>query len=348
MQQEYIGENSIEHLQAILTETKAQKVLLFCGKKSFEAYKERILDNIPCAYDLYNDFEVNPKFEQVEQALAIRPSAHYDMLIAVGGGSVMDFAKLYKYYSKAPLPLVAIPTTAGTGSEVTQFAIMYVKGEKQTVDHASIYPEYALVDAALLLGTPKYIKACTAMDAYCQALESYWAVASTEQSKAHAQMAITLAHEHIQDFVNTDALDAAKAMALASNHAGKAIQISKTTAAHALCYGLTTHHDIPHGHAVALSMIDLFAANAAIDHATCQDPRGAAYVQGIMQDILRMLGTQDFSAYWQNLAQSLGLKMSFKALQVHNKDELFSTINAQRLKNNPKELTADLKNFWLH
>ncbi len=359
MQYEYIGPQSITALTDIITQAKARKILLFTGKNSFEQYKDTVLSNIPCEFDTYNDFEVNPKRDQVRNCLQDYAFQQYDMLIAVGGGSVIDFAKLYKYYGvtdaaittskdvTSTLPLVAIPTTAGTGSEVTQFAIVYINGEKHTIDAPFIYPEYAIIDSTLLSGSPRYVKACTAMDAYCQAIESYWAVASTTESRDYAQKAIRLAHENIQSFVNSEDSNAAANMALASNLAGKAIQISKTTAAHALCYKLTTGYGIPHGHAVALSMIDLFAANASVDAQTCQDPRGVIYVREIMQDILHMLHTKDFSAYWKALATSLGLEMSFKVLQVQNREEVFATVNEQRLKNNPKNIVQDLNLFWL-
>ncbi len=371
MQQEYIGPSSISALKQIISQAQAKRVLLFSGKASFEKYKDSILQNIPCAYAVYNDFQVNPKLDEVLQCVAEHTPHSYDMLIAVGGGSVLDFAKLYKYYAlkaltdealaegpfsgkaedgalTAPaLPLVAIPTTAGTGSEVTQFAIVYIEGEKHTVDATSLYPQYAIVDSTLLSGSPRYVKACTAMDAYCQAMESYWAVASTKESRAHAKEAIQLAHRHIVPFVNSEDAQAAEGMALASNLAGKAIQISKTTAAHALCYKLTTGYGLPHGHAVALSMIDLFAANTRVDEATCQDPRGVAHVQACMQDILRMVDTQDFTTYWMDLAQALGLEMRFSVLQVTNKEELFAAVNVQRLQNNPKNIMDDLQNFWI-
>ncbi len=350
MQEEYIGYNSIENLGAIMAKCRAKKVLLFCGKASFEKYKRLVVDALPCAYDMYNDFEVNPKYEHVQLALEKCPVQNYDMLVAVGGGSVIDFAKLYKYYGKGEQPLVAVPTTAGTGSEVTQFAIVYIEGEKHTVDADNIYPEYAIVDSQLLLQSPKHVKACTAMDAFCQAMESYWAVASTEESRACAKQSLALAHRYIKDFVNSEDVDAATHMALASNLAGKAIQISKTTAAHALCYKLTSDYGIAHGHAVALSMMDLFAANASVDENTCQDPRGVAYVHGVMADILQILQVPhagDFKAYWQGVAQALGLEMSFKALGVNTKESIFATVNEQRLKNNPKNLKEDLAHFWL-
>ena len=105
-------------------------------------------------------------------------SLDYDLFIAIGGGSVIDFAKLCKYFSKSDQTLVAIPTTAGTGSESTLFATYYENGKKASVDDSSILPNYVILDYKLLIGSPKYLKACSAIDAYCQAIESYWSLNS--------------------------------------------------------------------------------------------------------------------------------------------------------------------------
>ncbi len=335
-----------EALAGILEQHQVQRALIFTGKRTFALYQDLLLPHITCAYDVIDDFEANPKKHQADAAMARYNHEDYQILIAFGGGSAIDFAKLYQHFTPCTLPLVAIPTTAGTGSEVTQFAVYYENGEKQALDDPSVLPEYSIVDYRLLLKSPQYLKACSAIDAYCQALESYWAVQSTEESKQYAKQSIILAKGCIEDFILTSSEEAAKDMALSSNLAGKAINISRTTAAHALSYKFTSTYGLPHGHGVALSMADLFEANLRCDESTCQDPRGANYITACMQDILNILGINDFRAYWEGLMQNVDLATSFEKLGISDKETLINGVDQDRLMNNPKILAADLPDFW--
>ncbi len=342
-QQEF---DQVGALKGVLENLQVQRALIFTGKRTFALYKELILPHISCLYDVCDSFEMNPKKHEVDEVIQKHNHQNYQIIIALGGGSAIDFAKLYKHFSQSMLPLVAIPTTAGTGSEATQFAVYYEKGEKESLDNASVLPEYAIVDARFLLQAPQYLKACSAIDAYCQAIESYWAIRSTEESKGYARKAMQLAKEYIENFVLTQNEEACKNMALSSNLAGKAINISRTTAAHALSYKMTSLHGLPHGHAVALSMADLFDANQNCDAHTCQDARGADYVKASMQEILEILAISDFRAYWCTLLQKLQLSTNFAELGISDKESLINGVNKDRLKNNPKNLSKDLPNFW--
>ncbi len=335
-----------QSLTSILEEHQVQRALIFTGKRTFALYSHQLLPYIACAYDVVDDFEINPKKHQVDEIIEKYNHRDYQMIIAFGGGSPIDFAKLYKYFSTCALPLVAIPTTAGTGSEATQFAVYYEDGEKQSLDLPSVLPEYAIVDYRLLLHAPHYLKACTAIDAYCQAIESYWAVQSTEESRSYAKRAILLAKDCIESFVVTQSEDAAKDMAMASNLAGKAINISRTTAAHALSYKFTSMYGLPHGHAVALSMADLFEANHSCDEVTCIDARGVKHVKSCLEDILSLLATSNFRTYWRKLLNNLGLSTDFSELGISDKVALIKGVNKDRLKNNPKNLERDLHFFW--
>lgn len=344
-QEEYFN---LKALEGILQENQVSKALLFTGTRTFALYQELLLPYLSCDYELCDQFEVNPKKAQVDEMIRKYPSGNDQIIIAFGGGSAIDFAKLYKYFTKSTLPLVAIPTTAGTGSEATQFAVYYEGGEKQSLDEAAVLPEYSILDARLLLKAPAYLRACSAIDAYCQAIESYWAVQSTEESQQYAKQAILLAKEYIVPFVCTQDEQASQQMALASNFAGKAINISRTTAAHALSYKITSRYGLPHGHAVALSMADLLEANSRCDEQSCIDARGASYVQSTVQQILNLLNIDDFSAYWNALLDELGLSRDFNQLGISDKESLIHGVNQDRLKNNPKDLSNDLSEFWQH
>ena len=327
----FIGRNSTNNLSKILKEENAKKLLVFTGKKSFDVIKPIIEKELAdCNITYYNNFSTNPKKEEIDVAIKELDN-NFDIIIAIGGGSVIDFAKAYRYYTK-PLKLIAIPTTCGTGSEATQFAVIYVEGVKHSLDEPSILPDYAIIDSQFVENNPKYLKACTAMDAFCQAIESFWAVKSTEESRNYAKQAIQLCKENIVEYVNSNNPDVAGKMALASNLAGKAINISRTTAAHALSYKITSEYGIPHGHAVALSIKKLFEINCKTE-------------DDYAKDLNKLF---DFSAdkYFENLFKNIELEMNFEKLNIKDIDLIINSVNIDRLKNNPKQLNReDLKHI---
>jgi len=315
----------------------AKKILIFTGHKSFEnirPFVEKNLKDIELFY--YNDFSSNPKKEEIYKAIEnIKPD--YDLSIAIGGGSVIDFAKAYRFYTKTDKKLIAIPTTFGTGAESTQFAVIYENGKKKSLDDKSILPDIAIVDSQFSEFNPKYLKASTAMDAYCQAIESYWAVGSTEISREYARQAIELCRDNIVKYVNTSDKIAADNMALASHLSGKAINISRTTASHALSYAITTKYGIPHGHAVALTIAQLFMSNCNIEEININDARGINYLHQIMTDLKNLISPRPIE-YFHELFEAIGLEYDFKKLGIEDINYIASQVNLERLKNNPVKL----------
>ena len=145
----------------------------------------------------FSDFQPNPLYESVEEGVRIFHEEGCDGIIAVGGGSAMDVAKCIKLYSNMDpaenylkqtivpnqIPFLAVPTTAGTGSEATRYAVIYYEGAKQSVTDNSIIPETVLMDASCLKTLPLYQKKATMLDALMHATESYWSVNSTKESQ---------------------------------------------------------------------------------------------------------------------------------------------------------------------
>ena len=338
-QVEFCYKGAIKNLSKILKEEKFKKPLVFTGKKSFEKIKPIIDEQFKKAKPkFYSDFSTNPKKEEIDLAIK-KIKSKYDVIIAIGGGSVIDFAKAFRYYSKTKLKLIAIPTTFGTGSEATQFAVIYIDNIKQSLDEKSILPEFVIIDANFSKNTSKYLKACCAMDAYCQAIESFWSVKSTDLSRKYAKKAIQLCRENIVDFVNTEDEKASLNMALASNLAGKAINISRTTASHALSYKITTKYGIPHGHAVALTIKNLIKKNFELN-CEINDTRGKEYLSGIF-DELKNLFDEDIDEYFNNLFKNIELEMNFEKLNIKDTKELAISANLDRMKNNPLKLSHD-------
>lgn len=326
---EFCYRGAIENLSKILELERAKNILVFTGNKSYESISHIIEKEFSCCDNItyYNSFSTNPKKEEIDIALK-EIKENFDIIIAIGGGSVIDFAKAYKYYNGKKAKLVAIPTTAGTGSEATQFAVVYENGVKKSLDDKSILPEYAIIDSQFVENNPKYLKACTALDAFCHAIESYWAKKSTPVSKEYAVQAMILCRDNIVKYVNSNDIDVANNMMLAANIAGKAINISRTTAAHALSYKLTSVYKIPHGHAVALSIPKLFEYNT-------KDGRF---------DALKSIIGDNPVEYFTKLFNDIGINFDLKSLNITDIKDIVANVNMERLGNNPIELSVNQLN----
>lgn len=333
-------------LDKIIEELNIKSILLVTGKKSFEsspacAYFNKINSEINI-HRIF-DFEVNPKYDDILRNISSIKNSKFDVVISIGGGSVMDFAKLLTFYKEDPLyfdmsktidysfkqliPHIAIPTTAGSGSEATHFAVMYKNGEKYSIANNYLLPNYVILDSSLTQKMPKYLTACSGMDALCQAIESLWAKQATPLSRSFSKEAINVILSSLQQSVKNSSPESREKMLRGAYLAGKAINISKTTGPHALAYYLTEKHDIPHGEAVGLN-IDLFLIqNWSL----------------IGKDEKSFL-LQSFDATNQfNLAekiialkQNIGLKTSLREIIDLNMDNYLDSVNTERMSNNPK------------
>lgn len=260
----YSTRRSAELMASWLKQNGVRCPFLICGKS---ALKLLGWDTYLAAWpkeQIFSDFSPNPVYEDVQQAARWFDSVCCDAIIALGGGSTIDVAKAVKHLSalkpgnedlcrQAQIPFLAIPTTAGTGSESTHFAVIYRDGKKQSLSDPALRPTSVFLDSGLLKALPLYQKCCTAMDALCQCIESIWARDATEESRTWAVLGIRLLLENMDMYLTGDT-EAAGRILLAANYSGRAIDLSKTTAAHALSYGLTSCLGIPHGHAVALTL----------------------------------------------------------------------------------------------
>lgn len=327
-------ENNFVYKGAIneLSKINFEKPLVFCGKKSFEKIKPQVEKYLKNPF-YYNDFSTNPKLEDIEKALLFfGNNFDFDIIIAIGGGSVIDFAKIFKFRNKLNLKLVAIPTTSGTGAEVTQFAVYYEKGIKKSLDEPIILPDISIADSQFVETNPRYLKATTALDAFSQAIESYFAVKSNSISRQYAYEAMELCRDNIVNYVNSSNEKYSINMMLASNLAGRAINISRTTIAHAMSYAITTKYGLPHGHAVALNIARLMEYNKKIDLETLNDSRGVQFVKDRMQEIYSLLDIENAFDYFSDLFNKIGIE------QI---DFEIDYIDPERLKNNPRKLNLD-------
>ena len=206
----------------------------------------------------FSGFTPNPKMEEVMDGVEAFRASGCDTILAVGGGSPIDVAKCIKHYSGSDAPVIAIPTTSGTGSESTHFAVVYENGKKISVAAPELLPEVVILEPSTLKNVPEYTRKATMLDALCHSIESHWAKKATPESKELAERAIALIKEHKDAYLAND--DAGNAgMMEAANLAGQAINITTTTAAHAMCYKITSMYGFQHGHAAAICLPEVWA-----------------------------------------------------------------------------------------
>ena len=239
-------------------------VFLVHGKKSYiSCGAKSLLDEIITSHDLncteYEDFTENPKKEDVDAGVELLVKCKPEIIIAVGGGSVMDMAKLIRYYSGCQAQLLAMPTTAGTGAESTQFAVCYIDGVKHSICDRSILPDDVFLFPQFTHSNSRYLTCCAGFDALAQSIEAYWNINATQESDVYALRAMSA----IFPILNKGVLSLEDRIELmrGANDAGRAINITRTTVPHALSYTLTSKYGYPHGHAVALSFPFFFKYN---------------------------------------------------------------------------------------
>lgn len=298
----------------------------------------------------FSEFTPNPLYEQVCKGIEFFNKEQCKLIVAVGGGSTIDVAKCIKLYCKmdsninylnqetfdSGITLIAVPTTAGTGSESTRHAVIYYEGAKQSISHSSIVPDYAVLEPSVLKTLPVYQKKCTMLDALCQAIESWWSVNSTDVSIEYSRKAIEAIKANWEEYIFENTDSAAEQIMQAANYAGQAINITATTAAHAMSYKITSMYQFPHGHAVAVCMPEVW--RYMLEHTVdCIDSRGEKYLETTLTQIAEMIDLTYFKGIMEKLEMSYPKTDNREA----NLDILASSVNPVRLKNNPVALSKE-------
>ncbi len=347
MPQEVIVSTAVkDELRRIFARHGVQKLLLVVDTAfPFLETREEYLDiPVPCV--VFNAFTPNPLYEDVVAGVACFREHGCDAILAIGGGSAIDVAKCIKLFSGLDdsrlyleqdwrtndVLLLAVPTTSGTGSESTRYAVIYYRGEKQSITHGSIVPRYALLDPRNLVTLPLYQKKCTMLDALCQSIESWWSVHSTEASRKLARQALALIPANMDAYLeNSDAGNLN--MLLAANLAGRAINLTQTTAAHAMSYHITSLYGVPHGRAafICLPFVWEYMWTSVSEDA------GAGQLRALFTDIARGLGCRDvpeairfLHALDERLFAADRLRFDADDIPL-----LVASVNPTRLNNNP-------------
>lgn len=345
-------------LDEYLAQLSVRRILLVCGRSIHNMqiweYFQNISRNSNYHIAFFSDFHPNPEFESVVHGVGRFQKANCDCIIAVGGGSAIDVAKCVKLYggykgkslkyndpyNVCNSPFIVMPTTAGTGSEATRFAVVYHNGEKQSISDIRSIPPAVLFDPSVLNSLPLYQKKVTVMDALCHAIESFWSIHSTIDSEQFASNAVRLIFQNIYAYLKGDYSTHAT-MFLAANYAGKAIDIAQTTAGHAMSYKLTSMFGISHGHAVALCVRALWYF--FLDKGrTCTDIRGWEHLSKSLERLASAMGcatVPDAACKFDILLDSLDLSVPHPTEEELN--ELSNSVNVQRLSNFPLYLSVE-------
>lgn len=344
----------IQHLEDFLTRIKCRKYLLVCDSAFPYLKIEDYINSIGLQYVVFSQFTPNPLYEDVCKGIEMFVKEGCDAIVAIGGGSTVDVAKCIKLFCKmnpnenflqqefldCSVPLIAIPTTAGTGSESTRYAVIYYDGKKQSITHDTIIPNYAILEPQLLKTLPVYQKKCTMLDALCQGIESWWSVNSTEESVSYSKKAVSLIMNQWKSYIFENSDEAAEEIMLAANYAGKAICITQTTAAHAFSYKITSIYGLPHGHAVAICLPIIW--EYMIEHLElCIDERGSDYLNNIFGNISKELGVAtpcEAILLFKKLLQTLNIASPVSTNKNEDLEILTRSVNPIRLKNNPIKL----------
>lgn len=330
------GPGSVHRLVEVLRAHDVRSCLLVTGGRSYldsgASVVESALPGVGVVVE--SGVRANPGLPEIAAGVDRLRALRVDAVVGIGGGSALDYAKALAALStqdgtvaecvatgRLDRPrrhlLVLVPTTAGTGSEVTSIAVMTVAGRKRSLHDPRLRADVAVVDPDLTRSLPAAVAASTGADALSQAVESYWSTRSTDLSRRHAYEAMTLAAANLGPAVRGDQ-DARVAMCRAAMLSGLAIDLTQTTVPHALSYLLTTRFGTPHGHACGVFLGPVLDFNASVGPADATDPRGAAFSAERIGEIAAVLGGRGDAV--DALLRDAGLELALAGLGVSTAD----------------------------
>lgn len=280
----YAGKDAMSKLEGVLKEAGATKVALFTDKSIYELGLAdgavEIIKSLGLGVEVCSDLAIEPTYAEVQKTVDWFCESGCDFILAIGGGSVMDASKLVSVlatseYSvhdllgdpslaRKQVKTVMVPTTAGTGAEATPNAIVAVPEDELKVGIVSdeMVADVVILEADMIKNLPRSIAAATGLDALCHAIECFTSNKANPMSDTFALEALDLILNNIERACDDpEAMDAKRAMQLASFYAGIAITASGTTAVHALSYPLGGRFHVAHGVSNAILLMPVMHYN---------------------------------------------------------------------------------------
>ena len=334
------GWGRIVELGDVLQEQGADRCLVVCDR-FLRGRVERLQREIPEIAAIFSDVEENPQLSGVVGAVQLIRENRVNAVVGMGGGSTMDTAKFaaatalgdaeaIEYFRGARpfpaerLPMIAVPTTAGTGSEVTQVSVISCGKEKKTINDPVFMPKAALIDPALTETVPPRTTMNTGLDAMAHALEGYWSKNHQPISDLMAVEAVRLVLQNLEAAYR-DGHDrtARENMALAALLGGLSFALPTTAGSHACSYPLSEDYHLPHGEACAFTLDSFVLINA----------------DGRLEELCRRVGlsgTKELSDRIRALKRLGGLRTRLSDLGEVDMDKLCRDCEAHPLmRNNP-------------
>ena len=351
---------------ALLRDMGASKILLVSDPGVIGAgltdSARASLDEAGLRFELFGNVVADPPESLILDAVSMARAHDVDAVVGLGGGSSMDTAKLIAFLavSRQPLseiygigqcrgdrlPLVLVPTTAGTGSEVTPIAIVTTgESEKKGVVSPQLLPDLAILDAELTLGLPRHVTAATGVDAMVHAIEAYTSkIKKNPISDALAREALTLLAANLRTVCEEPGNTAARSdMLLGSMLAGMAFTNAPVGAVHALAYPLGGHFHVPHGlsNSLVLTEVMRFNAPAAADLYS----EIAPLIFPELADVEGEARNEGLIAGLESLIADVGLETQLRQVGVsHNQLPMLAEDAMKQtrlLVNNPREVTYE-------
>ncbi len=264
---------------SLIKKNKYKKIFILTGKKSFKSFKEHLylpLVSSQSRLEIYFKKKNNiyPEYKELRYLIEKINKFNPDVILAIGGGTIIDYAKLANVFSNKKkiiynilknnvfinskkTKLIVIPTTAGSGSEATRFAVLYINKKKYSLESNFIIPDYIFLVPNIIINLSKKNKASSGFDSIAQSIECLFSKRSNKKSVKYSLLSLHYSLKYFISFIEKPTLANAKKMCLASYYSGKAINIAKTNLPHSLSYFFTSHLRIPHGQAVSLFFLKI-------------------------------------------------------------------------------------------
>lgn len=332
---------------------KKNKILIIGGQKSYHKsganlFFKKLLKNNKVEYYFKNS--AYPEIKEVEIIAKIIEKIKPNLIFAIGGGSVMDLAKIGNIIDlkktlknkkevitkKKLAKLIAVPLTAGSGAEATSTAVLYLGKKKISVEGNQVKPDHFFLVSDLVKNTPKKIKGPAIFDCISQAVESLFSLKANSQSAFYALKSLRISINNALDYFNNPNPLNSKKMLLAAHYAGRAIDISRTIASHAISYPFTSLFGFSHGRAIAVSFVAILKYNFSNQRDSFSKKK---YEQ--LFKLTKSKDINELAEYFNNTISRLGIETKKNNSKINFKKNwpiISKNINLKRLLNNPVPL----------
>lgn len=359
------GLGCFSQMPAIVS-TLGQKALLVCGRNALRrlGILDRVLSDLQKAgvhTTLYDGVQGEPTLEMVQAALALARQEQAEVVIGMGGGSAIDVGKataalcmqagsVQEYHSgrlvtKPGLPFVSVPTTAGTGSEVTNNAVLTdpKRGVKKSIRGIHLFAATAVVDPELTISLPAKITASTGADALCQAIESFVAIGAQPATDALAGQAIRhIGRSLVRAYEDGSDISARADMLYGSLLAGMSMTNARLGGAHGLAHPLGYHYHIPHG--VICGLLLPYVMEYSLEHAADKYAKVAQLLEVETQAMNSRKAAQQALSAVRAITSTIGIPSRLRVFGVKKEDFpsiITEALPSANLRNNPRPLGAD-------